>query len=639
MTWDTGLTGTARDIAATSEKRLRVMAGPGTGKSFAMQRRVARLLEQGQNPSRILAVTFTRNAAESLVEDLTQIGVASCEKVQVGTLHSYCFSLLNRKDVFNYLNRVPRPIIALDFESSMMINDLVRAKASINKTDCKKRVLAFEAAWARLQSQQPGWPTNSNDHLFQALLIDWLRFHKGMLIGELVPEALRFLRNNPMSNALTAFDHVIVDEYQDLNRAEQEIVDLLAARCALAVVGDADQSIYSFRHANPEGIKDFRNRHHTTHDESLTDCRRCPTRVVEIANHLIAKNHPPSAPSRLRVIPSTPAGEIHMTQWQNPSEESQGLASYIKHLLTNRGYRPRDVLVITPRWLLADQIQAACDKKDISVYNFYQEKALKEKLAQRALALLTLLANREDRVALRWWLGRDSQTGLSGSYEKLREHCEKTGESPRQALETAVQGKLRLPKIILDNFIELEKELARLSGLNLQDLVDDLLPNGDHRFTALRAVAHVALLGSTNVGQLYDHIKTYITQSEVPEGDFVRVMSPHKAKGLTSKVVILTGCVQGLMPLNRDSGSKSEQDHHLHEQRRLFYVAITRCREVLVLSSVCFMPRNLAGKMLLDLKGHHPGYGETITSQFIHELGPSSPSPCAGEEWAAAGYV
>ena len=312
---------------------------------------------------------------------------------------------------------------------------------------------------------------------------------------------------------------------------------------------------------------------------------------------------------------------------------------YINHLLTNRGYRPRDVLVITPRWLLADQIQEACDKEGISVYNFYQEKALKEKLAQRALALLTLLANKEDRVALRWWLGRDSQTGLSGSYDKLREHCVKTGDSPRRALEAAVQGKPRLPKILVDKFIELEKDTARLSGLSLQDLFDDLFPNGDHRFTALREVADLALPGSTNVRQLYEQIKTYITQPEVPEGDFVRVMSPHKAKGLTSIVVILTGCIQGLMPLNRVSGSESEQEHLLHEQRRLFYVAITRCREVLVLSSVCFMPRNLAGKMLLDLQGNHPGYGETITSQFIHELGPYSPTPRAGDEWAASGYV
>ena len=86
MSWNTELTGTALNIAKTSETRLRVVAGPGTGKSFALKRRVARLLEEGQDPTRILAVTFTRNAADSLVQDLTQLDVAGCEKVHVGTL-------------------------------------------------------------------------------------------------------------------------------------------------------------------------------------------------------------------------------------------------------------------------------------------------------------------------------------------------------------------------------------------------------------------------------------------------------------------------------------------------------------------------------------------------------------------------
>lgn len=81
MSWDDGLTGTARDIAATNDNPLRVMAGPGTGKSFAMKRRVARLLESGQDPRRVLAVTFTRNAAASLVSDLHALGIDDCERV------------------------------------------------------------------------------------------------------------------------------------------------------------------------------------------------------------------------------------------------------------------------------------------------------------------------------------------------------------------------------------------------------------------------------------------------------------------------------------------------------------------------------------------------------------------------------
>ena len=131
MSWDDGLTGTARNIAATDENPLRVMAGPGTGKSFAMKRRVARLLETGQDPRRVLAVTFTRNAAASLVGDLHALGIADCDKVRVGTLHAFCFGLLCQQEVFDYLGRVPRPIV------TKLNKDLVQA---LSKPEVLKRL-------------------------------------------------------------------------------------------------------------------------------------------------------------------------------------------------------------------------------------------------------------------------------------------------------------------------------------------------------------------------------------------------------------------------------------------------------------------------------------------------------------------
>jgi DNA helicase II / ATP-dependent DNA helicase PcrA len=203
MAWDDGLIGAARNIAGTKNTPLRVMAAPGTGKSFAMKRRVARLLEEGQNPKRILAVTFTPNAAASLVDDLHALGIPGCENIWSGTLHAYCFGLLSQQAVFEFLGRTARPVVTflksgvLQFEGGAMLADLIIAGAFGPKRDCTKRIRAFEAAWARLQSDDPGWPQAPIDRAFQSALVNWLKFHKAMLIGELVPEALRFLRNNP----------------------------------------------------------------------------------------------------------------------------------------------------------------------------------------------------------------------------------------------------------------------------------------------------------------------------------------------------------------------------------------------------------------------------------------------------------
>jgi superfamily I DNA/RNA helicase len=111
---------------------------------------------------------------------------------------------------------------------------------------------AFNAAWARLQSEEPGWPGHKIDVAFHEALLSWLRFHQAMLVGELVPVALGYLRNNPESPFRTAYDHVFTDEYQDLDKAEQVLIDLLAKNGSHTIVGDEDQSIYSFKHANAQ---------------------------------------------------------------------------------------------------------------------------------------------------------------------------------------------------------------------------------------------------------------------------------------------------------------------------------------------------------------------------------------------------
>lgn len=110
----------------------------------------------------------------------------------------------------------------------------------------------------------------------------WLQFHEAILIGELVPETLRYLRENPASPHRRAFDHVLVDEYQDLNRAEQVLLDLLAEAGHLIVIGDEDQSIYSFKYADPQGIATFDETHPGTHDEQLDDSRRWPSRLDSV---------------------------------------------------------------------------------------------------------------------------------------------------------------------------------------------------------------------------------------------------------------------------------------------------------------------------------------------------------------------
>ena len=636
MPWNDDLVGVALNIASTDESPLRVMAGPGTGKSFAMKRRVARLLEQGADATRILAVTFTRNAAANVVNDLRDLDVPGCDAIRTGTLHAFCFSLLRHAAVFEYLGRTARPLVTfattgvLRFEAAPMLGDIKSQGPFGGVRECTTRIRAFDAAWARRQSEDPGWP-QAADRQFHQALIGWLRFHEAMLIGELVPETLRYLRNNPESPIRTAYDHVIVDEYQDLNRAEQDLIDLLTGDACVAIVGDVDQSIYSFRHANPEGIVEYAERHAPTHDEVLVECRRCPRRVVAMADHLIRNNHPDSGGPRLQPFPENPDGEIYSVQWNSIREEAAGLAEYVAHLIEERDFEPDDVLILSPRRLIGYAIRDALAEADVPVHSFYHEEALEPEEAQRAFALLTLLCRRDDRVALRWWLGRGSPTWRAGQYANLRTYCAENGCSPRECLEGLAGGGINIPRTnqLLDRFRVLNREIGELDELDCAELVDRLLPEHEDWAATLRATAVEFLDDVENAEELLDALRVSVTQPEMPAtGDFARVMSLHKSKGLTSKIVIVAGCIEGLIPSVNHELPAPERERLLLEQRRLFYVAVTRCREILVLSSVAALDLGVAHRIRARVHGRR-----TIATRFLAELGPELPDAVRGADW------
>jgi DNA helicase II / ATP-dependent DNA helicase PcrA len=122
--WSEGLTGPALEIAATTVSPLRVDAGPGTGKTFALMRRVSRLLEEGLNPERIFVGTFTRTSATDLKDSLAELGADGAEAVRAGTIHGFCFRILARDIVLEQTRRVPRPL--LRFEVRFLLEDLSR---------------------------------------------------------------------------------------------------------------------------------------------------------------------------------------------------------------------------------------------------------------------------------------------------------------------------------------------------------------------------------------------------------------------------------------------------------------------------------------------------------------------------------
>ncbi len=635
MAWDEGLIGVHLEIAESDSTRIGILAGPGTGKTkYSLLRRVARLLETSScQPSEILLLTFTRTAAHDLVAKLSELGSRGADEVAAGTIHAFCFGLLQKEAVLKSTGRIPRML--LEHEERVMLRDLEGGFGGIfERAD---RLRAFEAGWARAQQDHPGLPTDPTDRSFGAQVLAWLRHHEAMLIGEVVPLAYQFLRNNPMAEELSRFRHVIVDEYQDLNKLEQDLVELLSRNASLCVAGDDDQSIYSFRYAHPEGIVLFVE-DEATEDKLITECGRCPAPVLELANNLIGQSSQRSKGSL--TCGQTTSGSVHIVQWEGLPEEIDGLTSAIAYDVTSDRREPGDFLVLVNRREVGYRIRQRLTEAGVPARSFFQDDALRRSRDVAAsFALLRLLVEPNDRVSLRVWLGHGDNTSRAAAYSRVREAAAEAGVTERELLGRVVAGEEKLAvRAIVDAYRDLVTRLKTLASMSAREVIEELFPGGILDAQLVHELADTALERTDDLRQLFAEMLRSITQPEVPQSpDFVRVMSLHKSKGLTSPVVFIATAIDQVIPTIRGNLSEAEKTNAFDEGRRLFYVALTRCSDELVISSPFRMVLSDALSMGVPPgKIWHEG-GEKVTrvlaTPYLMELGPVQPDAIRGDEW------
>lgn len=641
MAWFDGLIpGTpAHSIASTTNTRVRVVAGPGTGKSFAMKRRVARLLEAGIAPSLILPVTFTRVAAQDLHRELVNMGVPGCNALHAHTLHSLALRMLTRNHVLAATGRIPRPLN--DFETEALVCDLMAAHGGKRAVGELKQ--AHEAAWARLNHQTPGYAPSPAETAFQYDLLEWLRFHEAMLIGEVIPEVYRYLSANPAALERAEFTHILVDEYQDLNKAEQAIIELLSGVAEVCIVGDDDQSIYGFKHAHPDGIRDWLLTNAGADDLSLVDCHRCPIAVVEMANALIARNVHRPAPRALLPIAAKGPGAVSIQQYPNLNREVAGIVATVQQMIAT-GTPAGDILVLAQSRAVGTPIYEALLVGGVPARSEYTESELEREAAQYSFALLKLFANQDDRVALRWLVGRNGNNFHAAGYKRVRDHCEANGLSPWQALSQLSAGTLSIPYTggIVNDFNALVAELNALAARpDLAAVIDALFPAGQADTRELRDIAVGLITADPTIDaqSLVGGLVAAITQPEIPaDVQEVRIMSLHKSKGLSSPVTIIAGCVNGLLPrAPKNTLTPRERQHYGEEQRRLFFVGITRVKAdpvqrkpgTLILTYSQEMP--LADAMRAGITPASVNYGTAVlqASPFIADMAPAAPAAVA----------
>lgn len=640
MSWDADLDpkSVAYAIASAKEPRVRVIAGPGTGKSFAMKRRVARLLESGVSPKELLAVTFTRVAAEDLHRELQKLGVPGCEELEGQTLHSLAMRILSRKHVLEAFGRTPRPLNK--FEEKALRCDI--ASASGGKREAKKLIQGYTAAWAQSQGDVPGFPNNNEEKAFQAALLAWLEFHQGMLIGELIPYLVRYLKDNPAAAERSEFKHLLVDEYQDLNKAEQTAIAYLGEGAEICIVGDDDQSIYSFKCAHPEGIREWKDLHAACADLEMADCHRCPVTVVEMANALINVNTN-RAPRALTPLPEKGMGEVAIVQLPYLESEATWITAKIKELL-ERGVHPSEIIILVQRAVAGKPILNALKGEGVPVKSYYEESQLDSEAAQRQFSVFKLFLDNEDRIALRYLLGCDREDFRCNAYARVRQYCEDTGDSPWAAMNKLSDGVLTIAhtKPLVDQFAIIKgaiEELGFVKG-DLTAFIDALLPATEPDVSELRELALAQREAAETPKDLLTGMMKEITQPDIPPTvEEVRLMSLHKSKGLSSPYVFIAGCVEGILPPSFDGApSKAAKDAALEEARRLFFVGVTRVKAdpanerpgSLFITYAQQMPAKDAYGASVAFKTKSGALANLLPSRFIGELGPAAPAPIRG---------
>ncbi len=587
MAWDDGLSPEQRQAASHWGSSARVLAGPGTGKTRSLIQRVAYLLQEREvPPDQIVVLTFTRAAARELRERLTQhLGVLEDDLPLVCTLHSFALRTLLQ---YQAQSAIIQPLrVADDYEEKHVLFHEIGQMIGKPASEVGKALRGFEATWNTLNQEHEAWQAVDFRREFEMALRSLSKFYGFTLRGELVFRLLRLLNGNPLIGQNLGVRHVLVDEYQDLNHCDQQVIARLEEFGAyLYVVGDDDQSIYHFRHAYPDGIRQFTNSRPGCGDYRLTTCHRCPTAIVNLATNLIGWDR--TRVSRdLQPESSAIPGEVYALQFQGYADEADGIANICKTYVDADLLRPQDISILLSRRSLAKRIAEGLEKAGlpavvlVPIWPLGGRDDPPKHEGRLIYCVLRLLVDQYDALAARTWMGLQNGVGL-GTIKHIREFCRSNDRTLWDGLSSISADPTLIPRgrIVKAHFDELSEILDELrSAETVENVLDHLVGPAKDNPGAEKAQVRQFLdyviekEQVESVDGLVQTLQTFDVEAETQlTANAVRVMTMHKAKGLSSEMVIIPALEQDLMP-----GRFSED-----LARRMMYVAMTRSRRVLI---------------------------------------------------------
>jgi DNA helicase-2/ATP-dependent DNA helicase PcrA len=568
-------------------------------------------------------------------------------------MHSLALRILRRA---NLLTSYPStPIILDDWEQSNIYDRELASNLGCTHQRAKEVRLAFEAQWQTLDPQYVNQAqiTPTEIQGFNAFHAARTNLYSCVLPGEVIYKCMDAIRQGALQpNQLPTIDHLIVDEFQDLNACDQKFVRLLSSHGAiLFVAGDDDQSIYSFRHANPDGIVQFPTVYPSSSTHILTDCFRCTPQILAPASSLIAYNQNRVAKNIVSLYGAANPpvqGRLLVWSFQTAQEEAQAIAHSCQELI-NAGMAGREdeiLILICNRRVQLDLIAQELENLRLPYDPPRGASLVNESEPIRAVyALLRIAKDQatgvEDYPAYRDILGILSGVG-HGTAKAIADACITNNQNFRQLFHlpacpkwltkrsrSAVQRVIAIVQAVgnwtmTDTLASRTADIADVlsnyifssggSTANNVAMWNTLAAALPQQMTLDELLQFLAADSESDQQAILDLVNQRIggspTAAQPPMEKRIRILTMHGAKGLSGTVVFIPSAEQGIMPSFR----ALQATGLLIEQRRLFYVSVTRARACCIISHAA----QHTGAPAMALTQQH--VARLTRSQFLNEM-------------------
>ena len=611
-----GLNNKQKEAVLATEGPCLVIAGAGSGKTKVLTHKIAYDIANGVKPWNILAITFTNKAANEMKERIEKLIGDDAKDVWMGTYHSICVRILRR-----YIDRIGYKSDFVIFDTSDQ-RTLVKECLKTLKVDDKlftDRAVLSEISNGKNEMLEPkaysvkyaGDFRKEKIAEIYELYQSKLRENNAIDFDDIINFTIKILTENPdvLEYYTEKFQYILVDEYQDTNKAQFTLVSLFASRYGnITAVGDNDQGIYSFRGADITIILNFERDFPGTKIIKLEQNYRCTGNILKAANAVIKHNE---NKYEKNLWTENDEGQIPCIYCgEDEYDEGRYIVEQINHLRTEEYYKYSDFTVL---YRMNAQSRAIEDilmreqipYKVIGGLKFYERKEIKD-----IIAYLRLIHNTADNLSLRRIINEPKRGIGKTSLDKIQEISDKTGISMYEIIKNAQEYELNRVYLSSRDFINQIEELRnKKDELKISDLIKETLKStgytkaleqensveAETRIENLEEFLTVAIEFEEQSADntLAEFLENITLSSDIDnledQEDSVTLMTLHSAKGLEFPVVFLVGMEEGIFPGYKSIGEPKE----LEEERRLFYVGITRAKQYLYLT--CAKHRTIFG--------------------------------------------